>query len=80
MLANINIEEELNKLMKICLYDPKISNSRQHNNSVYFFKLHLINLVNYHRLGRFEDCKQIITKLIEHSNNIHVLYFYLYFS
>jgi len=69
-LANINLEEELNKYLKFIFFDK--GDFRPHNNSIYFFKLHLINLISYYRLGRYEDCKQIIIKLLEHSKNLNV--------
>ncbi len=71
-LANINVEEELNKYLKVIFYENKLGDFRPHNNSIHFFKLHLINLISYYRLGRYEDCKHIINKLIENSKSLSV--------
>jgi len=71
-LANINVEEELNKYLKVIFYENKLGDFRPHNNSIYFFKLHLINLISYYRLGKYEDCKHIINKLIENSKSLSV--------
>jgi hypothetical protein len=55
------------------MYEPKLTNCRWHNNSIFFFKLHLNNLNSYYALGRYADCKEIISKLINHSIGVNVI-------
>lgn len=73
LLLNVNVEEELNKIFKNIFFENKQNDTRPHNSAIYFFKLNLSNLISYYRMARYEDCKQIINKLIEHSRNLSVI-------
>ena len=72
-LPQVNPEEEFMKIQQMVMNVYR--NKRIIPNSVYWFMLHYLNLVSYFKMGRYDDCMKIISRLCDNSKKVNDVFF-----
>jgi hypothetical protein len=71
--VNINIDEEINKIF----IQAQNHLTRNHPNSIYWFKLQYLNLFNLYKMNRQPDCLQIIRQLVQYSGELNDTFYFI---
>lgn len=69
--VNVNLDEDINKIFLI-IGSKLEEKSRTHPNAIYWLKFQYQHLINLFKMGRYEDCIQMSSKLLDSSKDLNV--------